>query len=159
MNLLPAIMRTGVPIVYAVLIKLGLGHLLVALGMPADSSTAAVAYIAAVLLSVLLYVFIRELERLKPQIGVLLGWIGAPQYANTIDAVLDDSGPGIVDQVKSELAGVESRLVTAIEAKIAPAPAATVAAKPATKAAAAKKTTPPRKAAAKKTTAAAPKKA
>jgi len=127
-NLLPALMRTGVPIVYALLIRLGLGHLLVNLGMPADDTTTWVTYIATALLAALIYVLLRLAERLEPRFGILLGWIGAPQYATTVDDDLEKwrsaTKAEVIEElgkIKDEILGHITDLLTSTTATAAPA--------------------------------------
>lgn len=71
--MIQSVMRTGVPIVYALLIHFGFSEL----GLGDEAATT----VATVIVAAALYVILRLLERLQPVIGVLLGWIGEPKYA------------------------------------------------------------------------------
>lgn len=67
-----SVLRTIVPIVYALLIKAGLGQIGV------DDAT--VQSLAALLATGLLYVALRVAERYRKEIGWLLGWAKQPVY-------------------------------------------------------------------------------
>lgn len=127
-NLIPAIMRTGVPIIYALLIKLGVSRL----GLP----DTAVTDIATVLLTVLLYAALWLLERVRPWIGWALGWAKQPQYADVVegevtsvhDELLKDLHAQVV-QLKGRVADVAKAIDDKVDAtvqKATPAASATV---------------------------------
>lgn len=110
MNILPSVMRTGVPIVYAVLLRLGIGDL----GL-ADKT---VTNIAAVLAAVIVYAALRGLEVLEPRIGVLLGWIGAPQYATVLDEDLEKWRSATKPELDAALAQARKDIADEVEARV-----------------------------------------
>jgi len=111
-QLLPAIMRTGVPIIYALLIKFGIARL----GLP----DAVVTDVATVLLTVALYVILRLLERLQPWIGMALGWAKQPQYADVVQGEVTSVRDDLLDDLKAEVTRLKSDtedVAAAIKAK------------------------------------------
>jgi len=132
-SLVPAIFRTGVPIIYAILIKLGLGQL----GLP----DAVVTDAATVLLSVLLYAALRGLETIEPRLGVLLGWIGQPDYSGVADEDLEKWRSATKAEVEQALAAVKSDILDALEQKFTKTGAAANTKKTAAKKATAAKST------------------
>lgn len=114
MNLTPATVRTVVPIVYAVLIKIGFAHL----GLPNAVTTD----VATVAVTGALYVLVRLAERVEPRFGVLLGWVGAPQYADPVNADLTHAKAATKPELQQALDGLRDDLVNAIgsdvEAKV-----------------------------------------
>lgn len=114
-QLLPALLRTVVPLLYGLLIQLGLGRYL-----PDETITtiATVAILAAV------YLVLRLLEHIQPWIGWALGWAKQPQYADVVkgkvlkatDAVgvaTKDDLTELGEQLKTQLAAVVEEKVTA----------------------------------------------
>lgn len=100
-QLIPAIMRTLIPMIYAVAL-----HYVFALHQ-FDVPNQWVVDAITVALAVLIYVALRGLEQIEPKLGILLGWIGAPQYAAVLDKALDE----LTDQAKSN---VDSSIATAV---------------------------------------------
>ena len=110
-DLLPSIIRTFTPVIYGLLIRLGLAHLLITLGMASDDTTTVISYIAGALVTIALYYVIRLLERLEPKVGILLGWIGAPQYATTVDDDLEKWRSATKAEVVEELGKVKDEIL------------------------------------------------
>lgn len=115
--MLQSVMRTLVPILYALLIRFGLGDI----GVD-DATVQAVATLAA---TGLVYVVLRVAERYRREIGVLLGWIGAPKYDDTAvkgevvssRAELDDALAALRDDLGSV---VEDKVTAALTKATAP---------------------------------------
>lgn len=72
----PSVLRTLVPIVYALLLKAG--------GEWLGLDDAVLQNAAALLATGLFYAAVRVLERARPRLGWLLGYPTAPQYPSTI---------------------------------------------------------------------------
>jgi hypothetical protein len=166
--------RTVAGLIYTAAVYAGINTL----GLPDEVVTLACSVIAGGLLLLLIHL----LELIEPKFGILLGKIGAPQYAGPIDAKVTEAGSYVVTALKDEIGQLKDEIVgdltphleataqaadtaavtakatqasvTEVHAAVVPAPAAD----PVPPAAApAKKTTPRKRAAAKKTAAAAAK--
>lgn len=131
-DLLPALLRTVVPAIY--------GWLILHFGVDRWVSSDVAQPIIGLALMALIYVVLRLLEHLKPWFGILLGWIGQPQYGTTIDAVLEDSNAGIVEEIEDSLEKVKAEIMehvaTTVEQKVAASLTASTTAEKASKPAA-----------------------
>lgn len=116
-QLLPALMRTVVPLVYGLLISLGLGHYL-----PDETITT----VATVLILAAIYLILRLLEHLQPWIGVLLGWARQPQYAGVVAGEVIDVRDQVETAARSALEQLRDDVLGAVEAKIQTSVASTV---------------------------------
>jgi len=114
-DLLPSIIRTLTPVIYGLLIRLGLAHLLITLGMASDDTTTVISYIAGAIVTIALYYVIRLMERLEPKVGILLGWIGEPQYATTIDDDLEKWRSATKTEVVEELGKIKDEILGHVE--------------------------------------------
>jgi len=108
--MIQSVMRTGVPIVYAILIKLGLGGL----GLGDEVNTD----IATVILTVAIYGFLRAVEQLWPKVGVLLGWIGAPSYGDVVKGEVVKSETLTKGELESALADLRDDFSDLVESKV-----------------------------------------
>lgn len=108
-QLLPALLRTVVPLVYGLLIQLGLGHYL-----PDETVT----MVATVAILIAIYLVLRILERLQPKIGMLLGWAKQPQYADVVKGTVLDAQGEIGAATKDDLRELGDQLVEALEKRI-----------------------------------------
>lgn len=120
-QLLPALLRTVVPLLYGLLIQLGLGRYV-------DDQT--VTTIATVAILAAVYLVLRLLEHLQPWIGVLLGWAKQPQYADivqgqvleatdVVEAATKDDLAQLGDQLRDQVASViEEKVTTSVSAAV-----------------------------------------
>ena len=116
--MLQSVMRTGVPFVQLILIQLGVGRL----GLPNAVLTEA----ATVILALVLYLILRLLEQIWPQVGVLLGWIGAPSYGDVVKGEVIKSETLTRDELESALADLRDDFGDLVESKVTSSVAAAV---------------------------------
>lgn len=75
---MPAIVRTAVPVLYALLARIGLTPILTDLGISEEFVNNAL----ATLVALVIYMLVRVLERHSDKWGWLLGYPAAPNYNN-----------------------------------------------------------------------------
>ncbi len=107
-QLLPALLRTIVPLIYGLLIQLGLGRYL-----PDETVTT----VATVILLAGIYLVLRLLEHLQPKIGILLGWAKQPQYADVVQGEVLNAQDLVETVTKDDLRELGDQLLAAVETK------------------------------------------
>jgi hypothetical protein len=108
-QLLPALLRTLVPLIYGLLIQWGLGKV-----MPDQYVT----WVATAILLAGVYLVLRILEHYQRYVGIVLGWVGAPQYANVVQGEVLAVHDQLETITKGDLAQLRDELTAAIEQKV-----------------------------------------
>lgn len=108
-QLLPALLRTVVPLLYGLLIQIGLGRYV-------DDQT--VTTVATLIVTGGIYLLLRLLERLQPKIGVLLGWAKQPQYADVIQGQMVHAQDAVEAATKDDLIDLRDQLLELLEKRI-----------------------------------------
>ena len=106
-DLLPAILRTIVPAIY--------GWLILHFGIDRWVSSDIAQPLIGLAIFALIYIILRELEKLEPRFGVLLGWIGAPQYATVVDDDLEKWRSATKAEVIEELGKIKDEILGHVE--------------------------------------------